>query len=73
MHKVLQGRTGIIVAHRLSTIRRVDRILMMHHGKVIESGSHSELLHQKGKYYRLYMNQFLQETADAELVIGSSD
>jgi len=73
MHKVLQGRTGIIVAHRLSTIRRVDRILMMHHGKVIESGSHSELLHQKGKYYRLYMNQFLQETADAELVIGSCD
>ncbi len=73
MQKVLQGRTGIIVAHRLSTIRKVDRILMMHRGKVVESGSHSELLHQKGKYYRLYMNQFLQETADAELVIGSCD
>lgn len=73
MQKVLQGRTGIIVAHRLSTIRKVDRILMMHKGKVIESGSHSELLHQKGRYYRLYMNQFMQETADAELVIGSSD
>ncbi len=61
MQKVLQGRTGIIVAHRLSTIRKVDRILMMHRGKVVESGSHSELLHQKGKYYRLYMNQFLQK------------
>jgi ATP-binding cassette subfamily B protein len=73
MQKVLHGRTGNNVAHPLSTISKVDRILMMHRGKVLESGSHSELLHQKGKYYRLYMNQFLQETADAELVIGSCD
>lgn len=66
MHKVLRGRTGIIVAHRLSTIRNVDRILMMYKGKVIESGSHQDLMHQKGRYYKLYMNQFMQETADAE-------
>jgi len=66
MHKVLQGRTGIIVAHRLSTIRNVDRILMMHKGRVIESGSHTRLMHQKGHYYKLYMNQFMQETADTE-------
>ncbi len=67
MNKALQGRTGIVVAHRLSTIRNVDRILMMYKGKVIESGSHSELMHHKGRYYKLYMNQFMQETADAEL------
>ena len=66
MHQVLKNRTGIIVAHRLSTIRNVDRILMMHKGKVIESGSHNSLMHQKGRYYKLYMNQFMQETADVE-------
>ncbi|MDY0151506.1 MAG: ABC transporter ATP-binding protein [Candidatus Cloacimonas sp.] len=66
MNKVLQNRTGIIVAHRLSTIRNVDRILMMHKGKVIESGSHQDLMHLKERYYKLYMNQFIQETADAE-------
>ena len=67
MHTVLSGRTGIIVAHRLSTIRNVDRILMMHKGKVVESGTHGELLHLKGRYYHLYRNQFMQEAADAEL------
>lgn len=66
MNNVLQNRTGIIVAHRLSTIRKVDRILMMYKGKVVESGSHSDLMHQKGRYYKLYMNQFMQETADTE-------
>ncbi|PKN73822.1 MAG: ABC transporter ATP-binding protein [Candidatus Cloacimonetes bacterium HGW-Cloacimonetes-3] len=67
MNKVLQDRTGIVVAHRLSTIRNVDRILMMYKGRIIESGSHTELMHLKGRYYKLYMNQFMQETADAEL------
>jgi len=67
IQKVLRGRTGIIVAHRLSTIRNVDRILMMHKGIVVESGTHRELLHLKGRYYRLYMNQFMEEAADAEL------
>jgi len=66
MDKVLQNRTGIVIAHRLSTIRRVDRILMMHLGKIVESGSHKDLMHKKGRYYKLYMNQFMQETADAE-------
>lgn len=68
MHKVLSGRTGIIVAHRLSTIRQVDRILLMHRGKVIESGNHSELMHLHGRYYQLYMNQFMQEVADTEFL-----
>lgn len=67
MNQVLKGRTGIVVAHRLSTIRNVDRILMMYKGKIIESGSHKELMHLKGRYHKLYMNQFMQETADAEL------
>jgi ATP-binding cassette subfamily B protein len=65
-HRVLKDRTGIIVAHRLSTIRQVDRILLMHRGRVLESGSHHDLMHKKGRYYQLYMNQFMQEFADQE-------
>lgn len=61
INTVLKGRTGIIVAHRLSTIRKVDRILMMHKGQILEMGSHSELMALKGRYYQLYMNQFLRE------------
>ncbi|MDZ4183163.1 MAG: ABC transporter ATP-binding protein, partial [Candidatus Cloacimonadaceae bacterium] len=68
MHKVLSGRTGIIVAHRLSTIRQVDRILLMHRGKVIESGNHHDLMHLRGRYHQLYMNQFMQEVADSEFL-----
>ncbi len=67
IHKILMGRTSIIVAHRLSTIREVDRILLMHRGKVIEEGNHKHLMKQKGFYHKLYMNQFMQEAADIEL------
>jgi ATP-binding cassette subfamily B protein len=67
MHIVLKGRTGIIVAHRLSTIRQVDRILLMHKGRIIEAGRHNELMRRKGRYYQLYMNQFMTEYADQEL------
>ncbi len=66
IHKILNGRTSIIVAHRLSTIREVDRILLMHKGKVVEEGSHRELIQLNGSYHKLYMNQFLQEMADQE-------
>jgi len=67
MHIVLSGRTGIIVAHRLSTIRQVDRILLLHKGEIQEMGNHHDLMHQKGRYYQLYMNQFMQEAAEEEL------
>jgi ATP-binding cassette subfamily B protein len=61
IQKALEGRTSFIVAHRLSTIRSADRILVIHKGKVIEEGSHSTLLNGKGYYYRLYTNQFMEE------------
>jgi ATP-binding cassette subfamily B protein len=67
MHVVLKGRTGIIVAHRLSTIRQVDRILLLHKGEILEMGNHHDLMHKKGRYYQLYMNQFMQEVAEEEL------
>ena len=61
IHKVLSGRTSFIIAHRLSTIRSADRILVIEKGKVVEEGTHKQLLHRKGYYYRLYTNQFMEE------------
>lgn len=55
---LLKGRTSITIAHRLSTIVNSDRILVMDHGKIMEDGSHKELMEKKGFYYNLYMNQF---------------
>jgi len=64
--KLLKGRTSIIIAHRLSTIRQVDRILLMHKGMIIEQGDHPSLMKLRGRYYNLYINQFMQEIADQE-------
>ena len=61
IHTVLENRTSFIIAHRLSTIRSADRILVIQKGKITEQGDHHELLKQKGYYYRLYTNQFLEE------------
>lgn len=58
---VLEGRTSFLVAHRLSTIRSADRILVIRDGKVTEQGDHRALMRQKGYYYTLYTNQFRQE------------
>ena len=58
---LLKGRTSFIVAHRLSTIRLCDKILVIHDGKIAESGSHKELLRLKGHYSSLYTHQFKQE------------
>lgn len=58
LDKLMQGRTSLIIAHRLSTVKNADRILVLDNGKIIEQGSHRELLEQKGKYYSLYQEQF---------------
>lgn len=59
--KVLTGRTSFVIAHRLSTIRNADRILVIQHGKIIEDGTHKELIKKRGYYYSLYSNQFIDE------------
>ncbi len=61
IQKVLTGRTSFIIAHRLSTIRSADRILVIEKGKIIEDGTHDELMTNEGHYYNLYTNQFIDE------------
>lgn len=58
MQRVMQNRTSIVIAHRLSTIRDADMIVVMDKGRMVESGTHEELLAQRGKYYELYMTQY---------------
>jgi ATP-binding cassette subfamily B protein len=60
MDKLMVGRTSFVIAHRLSTIKNADLILVMKDGDIIESGSHQELLDQKGFYSELYHSQFEQ-------------
>ena len=62
--KLLRGRTSFIIAHRLSTVRNADRILVIDGGKVLEQGSHQELMAKKGRYWELYQNQFHREKLD---------
>ena len=61
IEKVMAGRTSFIIAHRLSTIRRADVILVVHGGRIVESGSHRELMAAKGTYWQLYTRQYREE------------
>ncbi len=58
LERIMQGRTVFIIAHRLATVRRVDRILIVEKGRVVESGTHSELIAEGGRYARFYAQQF---------------
>ena len=62
---VIEGRTSFLIAHRLSTVRNADIILVVRDGKIVESGSHKELLDKKGYYYSLYTRQYEMEATDA--------
>jgi ATP-binding cassette, subfamily B, multidrug efflux pump len=58
INALTQGRTSFIIAHRLKTIENADRILVIHQGEIIETGTHQELLKNKGFYFNMYESQF---------------
>ena len=58
LNELLKGRTSFIIAHRLSTIKNADFIMYIDAGGIAETGSHEELISQKGEYYKLYMSQY---------------
>jgi len=64
LDRMVAGRTSVLIAHRLSTVQRADTILVMHKGKLRESGSHQELLTQRGLYWKLYQLQYKDQEAD---------
>lgn len=70
MDRLLEGRTCIIIAHRLSTVRDADLILVIDEGKIVERGRHPELMDRDGLYRRLYEMQFRQQPAEAPALAG---
>lgn len=70
--KLMKGRTCFIVAHRLSTIKNADIILVMEQGNVVEQGNHETLLKKRGYYYNLYTSQFATPKISFSLVASAS-
>ena len=58
MDRLMEGRTVFVIAHRLSTVRNSNAIMVLEHGEIIERGSHDELISQQGVYYQLYNGMF---------------
>ena len=74
LNRMVEGRTSLIIAHRLSTVQRADKIIVMHKGQVREMGSHQQLLAQRGIYYKLYQLQYKdQEVAAGPQVTANAD
>jgi ATP-binding cassette subfamily B protein len=69
LSRMIEGRTSLIIAHRLSTVQRADKIIVMHKGKVREMGTHQQLLAQRGIYYKLYQLQY----KDQEIPTAGTD
>jgi subfamily B ATP-binding cassette protein MsbA len=63
LETLMKDRTTFVIAHRLSTVEKADRILVMEAGEIIEQGSHADLLAQEGRYAQLYQNQFDESEA----------
>jgi len=70
LNRMVEGRTSLIIAHRLSTVQRADKIIVMHKGQVREMGSHQQLLAQRGIYYKLYQLQYKDQELGAPPVLA---
>jgi subfamily B ATP-binding cassette protein MsbA len=70
MERLLVGRTTLIIAHRLSTVRRADRLVVLDRGRIVEEGTHAELIARGGLYARLYQHQFRE--GDVQLTAVNS-
>jgi ATP-binding cassette subfamily B protein len=71
IHTLMEGRTALVVAHRLSTIQDVDRIYVLEKGKLVETGSHEELLASAGLYQRLYRLQYESQGSSPAAAAGA--
>ena len=58
MDQLMEGRTVFVIAHRLSTVRNANAIMVLEHGRIVERGDHDDLLEQRGLYYKLYTGMF---------------
>jgi ATP-binding cassette subfamily B multidrug efflux pump len=66
LDQLLHGRTSFVIAHRLSTIRNADQVLVIDGGEIVERGTHTSLMAQRGRYYELYMSQFRRQEQEEE-------
>jgi len=78
LERMIEGRTSVVIAHRLSTVQRADVILVMHKGELREMGTHQELLTQRGLYWKLYQLQYRDQelpeplsTLDPSMAVGT--
>ena len=72
LEKLLVGRTTLIIAHRLSTVRRADRLVVLNHGRLVEEGTHADLLARGGLYARLYQRQFREGDTELDGAVTAS-
>ncbi|TRD01031.1 ATP-binding cassette domain-containing protein, partial [Mesorhizobium sp. WSM4305] len=72
--KLLEGRSGLVIAHRLATIRGADRIIVLQNGEIVESGNHEQLMQRKGLYARLYNMNYasFDDIAEGELELDAA-
>ena len=68
--RLMKGRTSFVIAHRLSTIRQADLILVIKDGKIIEQGTHKELITKQGEYYQLYTKQYQEEKLERSMKVA---
>jgi ATP-binding cassette subfamily B protein len=73
LDNLVQGRTTIAIAHRLSTLRKADRLVVLDRGQVVEVGNHEELMAREGHYYKLYQAQARNPDGEAEVSVSEEE